>query len=167
MRQNSAGSGALFPGMLSVLVALYVLAPAWGCDRKVVGQDGGQLAALDVIVEHGDVSVPADVAAEICNRSTRDAVFLDGCDPFSLQLADGPDWVEMGPMRRCFVEGPATVLQPGECLERSVSIMDPGVWRFVARYATDCTPGEPLSRAGCSDRLVTIHSGAVRVPASD
>jgi hypothetical protein len=104
-----------------------------------------------VVTDKKSYPVGTTVVGTVISNTTA-SVFLQGCSIFSWEKQVGGSWVDKGPTMLCAWEGYAKEVKPGESLPEDGSPHGPGTWRLAALYGVGCTPGKPLSEAGCSSK---------------
>jgi len=135
-----------------------------GCDNKTYATDCERLLAgvalshtgacqpMVTVVTDKATYNPSDPALITLTNGTTKSVFLPGCSVYSWERKEGGAWVNKGPTVICGWEGNAKeVTSGGTYVETSQN--KAGTWRLRLDYGVGCTPGKPLSGAGCAAML--------------
>jgi hypothetical protein len=124
------------------------------CMRQLAGVsfDHAGLCAQGSVAVVTDKSTYAwgkTVQATLTN-GTAASVFLGGCGAFAVERKESGVWVDKGTTVDCAWEGNAQEVKANGLLTEGVYPYPGGTWRIRADYGLGCSPGKPLSSAGCT-----------------
>ncbi len=106
-----------------------------------------QAVVLTAVVSPGE-----GIAAEWTN-GTDEPIFLRGCVTADGWYLENGEWIAYGPFAQCAVETEVVQVAPGETyLDTALTPPERGenVWRLEGTYGVECTSGQILSQAECT-----------------
>lgn len=78
-------------------------------------------------------------------------IFLAGCSTYSWEKMENNQWVNKGSDKICVWEGVAKQVALQSTYVETLTMNGEGTYRLVAGYSLGCTPGKPISQAGCRE----------------
>jgi len=88
-------------------------------------------------------------ASAACRQSRERRIFLGGGAVYSWEVEESDGWGNQGPEKVCVWEGLGREVKAGHSHTETLYAKVDGTYRLAAGYGVGCTPGKPLSQAGC------------------
>jgi hypothetical protein len=124
---------------------------ATDCERILAGvalSHAGACQPMVTVVTDKTSYDPGEQVKVTLTNGTSQSVFLPGCAVYSWHRKEDGVWVDKGPTIICSWEGVAVEVKAGGTLVETTQ-NKAGTWRLKTEYGVGCTPGLPLSAAGC------------------